>query len=189
MTYRETEKVKAHKEAQAQLIIASAIDIIAKKGMAAASNRAIAERAGMSTGNIFRYFPDMAELVARVEHTIMTRDVEAMHKASMDASNAVGALVASIAILFNRMGNRESREMAGMEGYARGVAIEIEKQLRPFNDETTERRLIARATLGVVCQLASLSGSSGKRLSTAILFVLKGIGASVADQRKAMELV
>lgn len=188
MAYQETEKTRARKEAQARLIIASAIDIIKKDGFSALTTRNLAERAGIAKGLIFHYFPDMAELIVKVEHTIMQRDVEAMRAASKEAANPIAALVVSIAILFERMLSRESREMTSLIDYPRGVSKEIERLVRAIDPEG-DNNLIARATLGVVCQLAAAGGSSSKRLSTAVLFVLKGIGASPADQRKAMELV
>ncbi len=188
MAYQETEKTKARKEAQANLIIASAIDIIKKEGFEGLTTRALAERAGVAKGLIFHYFPDMAELIVKVEHTLMLRDVEAMRAASKEAASPLAALVAALRALFERMLSRESREMASMLNYPKGITREIEKLLRAIDPEG-DNNLIARATLGVVCQLAALGGSSSKRLSTAVLFVLKGIGASAADQRKAMELV
>lgn len=188
MAYQPTNFTKIRGEQRRNRIIKTAIAIIAEGGMAALNSRDIAERAEISKGLVFKYFPDMVELVAKVEHSIMTDDIGAMREAGKDATNPIAALVAAITVLFDRMQTRESREMASMESYPRGISREIEKLIRAIDPEG-DNNLIARAALGVICQLAALGGGHDKRLSTAVLFVLKGIGASVADQRKAMELV
>lgn len=188
MAYQETEKTRARKEAQARLIIASAIDIIKRDGMEGLTTRMLAERAGVAKGLIFHYFADMAELLAKIEHTIILRDTDHMRMAADKGGTPLRALVSAMHVLFTNMHSRESREMSGRPDYSRAVAVEIERLLKPIEAEG-DRKLIARATLGVISQLAIVGGSGPKRFSTAVLFVLKGIGASAADQRKAMELV
>lgn len=189
MAYQETEKTRARKEAQARLIIASAIDIIKRDGLDGLTTRTLAERAGVAKGLIFHYYPDMAELLAKVEHTIIMRDTNQMRRAAEPHANMpLLALVDALRVLFTNMHSRESREMAGRPGYSHAVAVEIERLLRPI-DADGDRKLIARATLGVVSQLAVAAGSGPKRQQAAILFVLKAIGATVTDQRKALELM
>lgn len=185
MAYRKTEKVRAHKEAQLNLIVASAIDVAARDGLSAITSRAIAFRAGISAGLVFHYFPDMAELIARVEATLMVRDVDAMRTAAKAAPDAVGALVAALRALFSRM-HVQAREIASLPDYARAVAVEIERLLRPIaGADPADCKTLARAVLGALREAAAAHGPAPKRERMALLFVLRGIGASTADQRRA----
>jgi len=66
MAYRKTEKVLANLEARRNSILASAIDVIARSGMDGLTTDAVAARAGIAAGLMYKYFPDKTELVAAV---------------------------------------------------------------------------------------------------------------------------
>lgn len=189
MAYRETDLVRAMRAAQTARIIDSAITMIARGGLSAMTVRAIADHAGIATGLVFRYFPDMTELLVSVEKTLAQIDIDSMREAADKAgAEPVARLAAAILRLFSRMQKRESREMASLMHYPRAVGKEIERLIAEV-DSAEDHNLVARATLGAICQLAAMSGLVGQRERTAVLFVLKGIGASPAEVRKAIELV
>jgi AcrR family transcriptional regulator len=66
MPYRPTEKTEARKAATRERIVSAAIDQLADGGYASASVQAVASRAGVATGSVYRHFPSKSELFAEV---------------------------------------------------------------------------------------------------------------------------
>src|SRR5262245_34137710 len=185
MAYQETEKTRAHREAQRGLIIASAADIIAKEGFHALTAKAIVARAGVSMGKIFFYFPDMTELVAAVEVTVMHRDRATIEAASRmaGARAVVGAFSAVFDIFATKAISREL--MTHSEAYRDTLAKALGHVIGASElCERNEVRNAARAALGALFGMAAASGPRAPRLSRALLFVLRGLGVS---EKKAVE--
>ncbi|PWU48829.1 TetR family transcriptional regulator [Micromonospora globispora] len=82
MAYRSTERVKARLSASRQRIIAAALEIMAAHGYAGCSVAAVAERAGLATGSVYRHFPTKADLFAEVFRTASQREVDAVARAA-----------------------------------------------------------------------------------------------------------
>lgn len=191
MAYRETEKVKAHKEAQRQLVIASSIDVIKAHGFAGLDTRSIAARAGIARGLIFVYFADKDELVAQVEVVIMNRDAAAIDAAAKQfEGHAVRMLTAGIRALVARFSDRVSREMmAHSAAYRTTLQRKLGHLIGPVLVDKTEGRMLALAALGAVYGLAGTEGAAEKRAQAAVLFVLAGLGISAVTAAKAIEAV
>ena len=66
MPYRATERTEARRAAAREAIVAAAHALIAHGGYRAASVAAVAGRAGVATGTVYRHFPSKAELFAEV---------------------------------------------------------------------------------------------------------------------------
>src|SRR5436309_91552 len=66
MPYRPTERTEARKAETRERIVAAAIDQLADGGYASASVQAVASRAGVATGSLYRHFPSKSELFAEV---------------------------------------------------------------------------------------------------------------------------
>src|SRR5919206_3049261 len=66
MPYRPTERTEARKAATRERIVAAALDQLAEGGYASANVQAVATRAGVATGSVYRYFPSKSELFAEV---------------------------------------------------------------------------------------------------------------------------
>ncbi|MGC4765951.1 TetR/AcrR family transcriptional regulator [Micromonospora sp. DT46] len=82
MVYRSTERVKARLSASRERIITAALEIMAEHGYAGCSVAAVAERAGMATGSVYRHFPTKAALVAEVFRVASQREVDAVARAA-----------------------------------------------------------------------------------------------------------
>lgn len=65
--------------------------------MAAVQVAAVAERAGIATGTVYRYFPSKADLVTALIGVMAEREVAAMNKAGKAAPGPMSALAAAIA--------------------------------------------------------------------------------------------
>jgi AcrR family transcriptional regulator len=97
MPYRRTAQVVRKQAARHQAILAAARTAAAEGGMAAVQVAAVAERAGIATGTVYRYFPSKAELVTALIGIMAEREVAAIAKAGKAAPGPVSALAASIA--------------------------------------------------------------------------------------------
>ena len=84
-----------------EAIVAAAHDQIAEDGYASASVVAVAHRAGVATGSVYRYFPSKAELFVEVFRRAASRELEL------------------IAEIVDRPGPVRERLAAGVEAFAR----------------------------------------------------------------------
>lgn len=66
MAYRETDKVKHRKAATRENVLAAAQAVVAEAGFHAVQMSHIAERAGVATGTLYRYFPSKENLCTEV---------------------------------------------------------------------------------------------------------------------------
>lgn len=82
MPYRRTPKVQERLDAQRETIVAAATEQLAEHGYSGCSVAAVAERAGVAVGSVYRHFPTKADLVVHVFRQVVTREVEAVRAAS-----------------------------------------------------------------------------------------------------------
>ncbi len=100
MPYRRTPRVEARLTASRERILAAALAIVAEQGYAGCSVAAVARRAGLATGSVYRHFPAKAELVAEVFRTASQREVDAVARAAeleLTAADAVASAVETFA--------------------------------------------------------------------------------------------
>jgi AcrR family transcriptional regulator len=82
VAYRSTARVRARLTASRERIIAAALEIMATAGYAGCSVAAVAERAGVATGSVYRHFPTKADLFAEVFRTASRREMDAVARAA-----------------------------------------------------------------------------------------------------------
>src|SRR3954453_18490596 len=100
MPYRPTERTEARKAATRERIVAAALEQVAEGGYASASVQAVAARAGLAVGTIYRHFPSKAELFAEVFRRASQRELDVLveiaageeHGAARRVANAVATL-------------------------------------------------------------------------------------------------
>lgn len=78
MAYRRTAAVQARLDASRGAILKAAIGLLTEHGYAGCSVAAVAERAGVATGTVYRHFPNKAELVTEVFRLAAGREVAAV---------------------------------------------------------------------------------------------------------------
>jgi AcrR family transcriptional regulator len=66
MPYRPTERTEARRLAAREAIVGAALAQVAAGGYASASVQAVAARAGVAVGTVYRHFPSKGELFAEV---------------------------------------------------------------------------------------------------------------------------
>lgn len=97
MPYRRTAQIVRRQAARHQAILAAARNAAAEGGMAAVQVASVAERAGIATGTVYRYFPSKADLVTALIGVMAEREVAAISKAGKAAPGPMSALAASVA--------------------------------------------------------------------------------------------
>lgn len=97
MPYRRTPHVVRKQAARHQAIMAAARAAAAEGGMAAVQVAPVAERAGIATGTVYRYFPSKADLVTALVGAMAEREIAAIGKAGKAAPGPLSALAAAIA--------------------------------------------------------------------------------------------
>src|SRR5437763_5421416 len=80
MPYRPTERTKARKAETRERIVSAALDQLAEGGYASASVQAVAARAGVATGSVYRHFPSKADLFTEVFRRASQRELDVMHE-------------------------------------------------------------------------------------------------------------
>jgi AcrR family transcriptional regulator len=81
MPYRPTERTEARRLQARVRILRVAHEIVAREGFGAASVAAVAERAGVATGTVYRHFASKADLFAEVFRRAAQHEVDAVAQA------------------------------------------------------------------------------------------------------------
>lgn len=97
MPYRRTENVVRRLAEREEAILAAATAIAAESGMAAVQIAAVAARAGIAAGTVYRYFPSKTDLVSDLVAAVAGRELSAMTAAGDAAPGPLSALAACIA--------------------------------------------------------------------------------------------
>lgn len=108
-----TRKPPAERAAE---IVAAATAVAREQGLSAVTLRAVAERAGITSGLVAHYQPSMDELVARVYTDLVeeeVRDVERVVAAAADPAHRLGALIDTL-----MDGARDELTVVWVEGWA-----------------------------------------------------------------------
>lgn len=96
MPYRRTANVERRLAARHAAIIAAARQAASEGGMAAVQIAAVAQRAGIAAGTVYRYFPGKIDLVAALLNEIAGREIAALRRAGDVAPGPLSALSAAI---------------------------------------------------------------------------------------------
>jgi AcrR family transcriptional regulator len=126
MPYRPTERTEARRAAGREAIVAAARELIARGGYREAQVAAVAARAGVATGTVYRHFPSKAELFAEVFRRVSAREVEATRAAADDATGAAARLAAAIET-FARRALRARRQAYALLAEPVDPAVEAER--------------------------------------------------------------
>ena len=81
MAYRTTERTEARRAETRERIVTAARELIAEGGYVAAQVAAVADRAGVAVGTVYRHFPSKSDLFAEVFREASQHEVDAMSEA------------------------------------------------------------------------------------------------------------
>jgi AcrR family transcriptional regulator len=88
MAYRSTKRTEARRAETRKRITTAARELIAEGGYVAAPVAAVADRAQVAVGTVYRHFPSKSDLFAEVFREASQHEVDAMHEAIADDARA-----------------------------------------------------------------------------------------------------
>lgn len=207
MPYRRTDSVIRRLAARRDAILESARQLASEAGMGAVQIAAVAERADIASGTVYRYFPAKTDLVAALIGAMSEREIGAMRRAAAGAPGPLSALAASIAT-FAARALRERRAAwaalaepvdaeadAARLAYRRALADEfemriaaaMENRLLPEQDAALAAPALVGALLeGLIGPLAPQAADASARrdaVQTLTLLCLRALGVMDARAR------
>src|SRR5437868_10453140 len=127
MPYRATERTEARRAQTRERIVQAAHDLVAEGGFANAPVAAVAQRAGVATGSVYRHFPSKADLFAEVFRRASQREVDAVRAAAVGAGDSVERLAVTIET-FARRALRGRRLAWALLAAPVDPAVEVERR-------------------------------------------------------------
>jgi AcrR family transcriptional regulator len=205
MPYRRTENVVRRLAAREQAILDAAAALASERGMAAVQIAAVAERAGIAAGTVYRYFPSKTDLVAALIGALAEREFAALRAAGDGAPGPLSALAACIATFAARAiharhlvwavtGEAVEPELDGLRlAFRRSLADELAARMIAASGAghlpDLDARIAAPTVIGALLEgligpLAPLPGdetAAREAVQTATLLALRALG--VVDAR------
>jgi AcrR family transcriptional regulator len=111
MAYRSTERTEARRAETRRRITTAARELIAEGGYVAAQVAAVADRAGVAVGTVYRHFPSKSDLFAEVFREASQHEVDAMRAATEGDARVRDSAT--------RFMSAPDRIAAGIEAFAR----------------------------------------------------------------------
>jgi AcrR family transcriptional regulator len=205
MVYRRTENVVRHLAEREQAILTAATAIAGEGGMNAVQIAAVAARAEVAAGTVYRYFPSKNDLVAELISAVADRELAAMRAAADAAPGPLSALATAIATFAARAVSAqrltwavsaeaaEPHVNAARLDFRKLLAAELQRRIVaaiggghvPLQDARLAASAIVGLVLeGVVGPLAPHEGGAASQraaVQTATLLALRALG--VVDAR------
>jgi AcrR family transcriptional regulator len=194
MPYRPTERTEQRKAEARERIVAAALDQLADGGYASASVQAVAARAGVATGTVYRHFHSKSDLFAEVFRRASQREIEVFEHAAYDDGRSATERIAAATEAFARRALAaptrayaliaepvdpvvDAQRLTFRRGY-RDVLVNVLSQgvergeLEPHDTQTTAAALvgaIGEALLGPLAPTVNHRGQIPDRLVAAVV--------------------
>ena len=207
MPYRRTENVVRRLAARERAILDAATALAREGGMAAVQVAAVAERAQIAAGTVYRYFPSKTDLIAALIAAVSARELAAMRAAADAAPGPLSALAAAIAtfaasalsarrLTWAVIAEPVDRDIDALRlEFRRTLAAELEKRIQaalagrhlPELDTGIAAPAVIGALLeGLIGPLAPLppdAAAAREAVQSATLFALRALGVIDARAR------
>lgn len=188
-------------------LVRAATAAVEDGGYAAASVAAIAERAGLATGALYRHFPSKAELFVELFRTAAERELEAMEEAAArpgsfaDRLEAVIATYATSALRNRRLAWAlvyepvdaivDAERLAYRRRYCDGMAELLRQGIDAGAIPGQDAELAAAALVGAIAEalvgpLSPLAGQTASEPAIVAGIVEICLRAAGADTRRAV---
>jgi AcrR family transcriptional regulator len=197
MPYRPTERTEARRAAARETIVSAALDQLAEGGYASASVQAVAQRAGVATGTVYRHFPSKRELFAEVFRRASARELAAVADTAADDGRPARERLAAAAEAFARRALAsptrayallaepvdpavEAERLAFRRGYRDVFARTIEEGIESGELPPQDARTVAAALVGalgeaLVGPLSTAHEAGEALIATLVQFCLNAI--------------
>jgi AcrR family transcriptional regulator len=202
MPYRPTPRTEARKARVRERIVGAALAQLADGGYASASVQAVAARAGVATGSVYRHFPSKRDLFTEAFRRASGRELDRMSAVATDASVPARERIAAGVEVFSRRALAapvrayaliaepvdpavESERLAFRRGYRNVFAQVIEQgieagEIGPCDARTVAAALVGalgEALVGPLAQPAARGGSHEALVATLVQFSLGALPA------------
>ena len=127
MAYRSTERTEARRAETRHRITAAARELIAEGGYVAAQVAAVADRAGVAVGTVYRHFPSKSDLFAEVFREASQHEVDAMRAATEGTTGPAPVRIAAGIEAFARRALRGRRLAWALLAEPVDPAVEAER--------------------------------------------------------------
>lgn len=189
MPYRPTEKTEARKKAQYNLLLSTALTLVAKQGFQNLTIALLAEQAQVAIGTVYKYFDSKAELCAAVFRVATEKEVARVKSAAFPNDSEVSGLTFEL-----RLNNAiKIFSERALEGYRLAYALIAE----PVDSIVQQERLKYRQAYGEIfealieeaiaagefCQQDS-SISAAALVGTLAETLLGSIGRQISESKK-----
>ncbi|MCX2180485.1 TetR/AcrR family transcriptional regulator [Streptomyces sp. SKN60] len=142
MVYRRTPAVQARLDAQRTAVVEAGLGLLAEHGYAGCTVAAVAARAGIATGSVYRHFPSKAELSVELFRTVVEREVAAVTEAAaLSAHRTAADRVVAVIETFARRALKAPRLAYALLAEPVDPAVDAERLVfrRAFRDVFAER--------------------------------------------------
>jgi AcrR family transcriptional regulator len=185
MAYRRTERTEARRLATRERIVTAALDQVSEGGYASAEMHAVAARAGVAVGTVYRHFPSKGDLFAEAFRRASQRELDVVVEVSapdgrparerMAAAveafcrRALAGPVLAYALLAEPVDPAvESERLRFRTGYrdafARVLADGVrDGELRPHDTRTVAAAMVGALGEALVGPLADPAGRGGSK--------------------------
>jgi AcrR family transcriptional regulator len=127
VAYRPTERTEARRTAARDRIVRAALELVARGGYREAQVAAVAKRAGVATGTVYRHFPSKADLLTEVFRVASQHEVDAVASATAEAGGTAPHRIAAAAETFARRALRGRRLAWALLAEPVDPAVEAER--------------------------------------------------------------
>jgi AcrR family transcriptional regulator len=210
MAYRPTAHTERRKAETRERIAAAALAQVAEGGYSSASVEAVARRAGVATGTVYRHFPSKGELLADVFRRASQRELDVVARVAADDGRPAAERIGAAAEAFARRALAgpvlawallaepvdpaiEAERLAFRRGYRDVFSEAIEQgietgELPPHDAPTVAAALVGGLGESLVGPLSPAgNGSAGRRgrealVATLVQFCLSAIRANESKE-------
>src|SRR5215210_2906033 len=127
MPYRPTERTEARKALTRERIVSAALELLAEGGYASAGVQAVAARAGVATGSVYRHFASKDDLFTEVFRRAAAREVATVEEATADDGRPVRERIAAAAEAFARRALAEPTRAYALLAEPVDAAVEAQR--------------------------------------------------------------
>jgi AcrR family transcriptional regulator len=127
VAYRPTERTEARRTAARDRIVRAALELVARGGYREAQVAAVARRAGVATGTVYRHFPSKADLLTEVFRVASQHEVDAVAAATAAPGATAPDRIAAAVETFARRALRGRRLAWALLAEPVDPAVEAER--------------------------------------------------------------
>jgi AcrR family transcriptional regulator len=201
MPYRPTDRTRARLAQARERIVDAALDQLAEGGYASASVAAVARRAQVATGTVYRHFPSKQDLFAEVFRRAAQREVDAL-RTTTGRSESAGTRLAAWVEAFVRRALAEPVRAYALIAEPVDPAIEAERlifrrayadlfaqalrdgvtadELPPLDADLTAAAIVGALAEALVGPLEHRDAGADALVDALQTFVLRSVGVSHA---------